>query len=149
MRDKAGEDAVASAVADAIRSLLALDAGRHYHVEAFGEELADHGRRARRIVGGIAVDQDVDVGFDVVEHPPHHVTFALIGFASHDGAGAARHLHGLVGRIVVVDIDRRRRQRRTKISDHLGDRMLFVVARHQDRHLMVSVDHIFGNRYAA
>ena len=45
-------------------------------------------RRARRIVGGVAVDQHVDVGFDVVEHPPHHVTFALMGLAAHDGAGA-------------------------------------------------------------
>jgi hypothetical protein len=43
----------------------------------------------------------------------------------------------------------RRPQRRTGIGDHLGDRTPFVVARHQDRHLMVRVDHIFGNTFAA
>ena len=39
MRDKAGEDAVAGAVAGAIGGLLALDARRHDHVEPLGESL--------------------------------------------------------------------------------------------------------------
>ena len=65
-------------------------------------------RRARRIVGGVAVDQHVDVGVDVGEHAPHHVALALVRLAAHDGAGRARDLDGAVGRIVVVDVDRRR-----------------------------------------
>jgi len=62
---------------------------------------------------------------------------------------ARRHHHGLVCRIVVADMHSRRRHRRTEIGDHPGDRTLFVVAGHQDRHLMVRVDHIFGNTFAA
>ena len=45
-------------------------------------------RRARRVVGGVAVDQHVDVGLDVGEHAPHHVALALVRLAPHHGAGA-------------------------------------------------------------
>jgi len=133
VRDEAGEDAIAGAMAGAISGLLALDARRHHHVEPLSEQFVDHRRRTRRIVGRVAVHQHVNVGFDVVEHPPHDMAFALRGLAADHSAGCARHLHRVVGRIIVIDIDRRRRQRRTEIGDDLGNSVLFIVARHQDR----------------
>jgi hypothetical protein len=86
-----------SSRSSAVGRLIALDAGCDHHVEPLDQKLADHGGCARRVVRGIAVHQNVDVGFDVVEHPPHHMAFALIGLAAHDGAGGAGYLHCLVG----------------------------------------------------
>ncbi len=97
MGDKAGQDAVAGAVAAAISRLLAVDAGADHHVEPVADQLFHHRRGARRVIGGVAVDQHIDVGFDVIEHPPHHVALALIGLAANDGAGRARGRDGIVG----------------------------------------------------
>ena len=46
--------------------------------------------RGRRIVGAIAVHQDVHVSLDIGKHPPNHVTFALHRLAAHDGALGSR-----------------------------------------------------------
>ena len=110
--DKAGQHPVAGAVAGAIGRLVAIDAGRHHHVEPVADQFCDHRRRARRVIGGVAVDQHVDVGLDVVEHPPHHMALALMGLAADHGAGLLRGLDRAVGGIVVVDIDRSRRAAR-------------------------------------
>ena len=70
-----------------IGALIAIDTAAHHHVEPIVGQHLDHRRRARRIIGGIAVDQYVDVGFDVVEHPPHDMTLALVVLAPDHGAG--------------------------------------------------------------
>ena len=88
---------------------------------------------ARRVVGGVAVDQHVDVGVDVGEHAPHHAALALVLLAPDDGAGLGRRLDGAVGGIVVVDVDAGLRQRRAEIGHDLADGGLLVVARHQHR----------------
>ena len=95
--------------------------------------LLDHAARARRVVGGVAVDQHVDVGVDVGEHAPHHAALALVLLAADDGAGPGRRLDGAVGGIVVVDVDAGLRQRRAEIGHDLADGRLLVVARHQHR----------------
>ena len=78
MGDEAGQQPIAGAMAGAIGRLLAIDAACHHHVEPFRDELVDHRRRARRVVGRVAVDQHVNIGLDVVEHAPHHVALALM-----------------------------------------------------------------------
>ncbi len=93
---------------------------------------------AARIVGGIAVHQDVNVRIDVGEHPPHHVAFALMGLATDRGAGAAGDLDGAVGGIVVIDVDHRLGQRGPEVGNHLGDCGLLVEARQQDRHALAT-----------
>ena len=60
---------------------------------------------ARRIVGGVAVDQHVDVGLDVGEHAPHHEALALALLAPNDGAGLGRRFDRAIGGIVVVNVD--------------------------------------------
>ena len=75
------------------------------------DQRIDHARRARRVIGRIAIDQHVDVGIDIGEHPPHHMALALAALAAHLGAGRARDLDGAIRRIVVVDEDFGRRQR--------------------------------------
>ena len=128
-----GEQPIAGAVTGAIGRLLAVDAIADHHVEPVGEQPLDHGRRARRVVGGVAIDQHVDVGFDVGEHAPHHVALALALFLVDFGAGGARRRCGIVGRIVVEDEDGRARQRGAEVLDDFRDRHRFVVAGHQDR----------------
>ena len=88
---------------------------------------------ARRVVGGVAVDQHVEVGLDVGEHAPHHVALALALFLEHLGAGGARGGRGIVGRIVVEHENRGRGQRRLEVAHDLGDRGFLVVAGHQHR----------------
>ena len=119
--DEAGQQPVAGAMTGAIGRLVLVDAGGDHHVEPLVDQLRDHAARARRVVGGVAIDQHVDVGLDVGEHAPDHVAFALVRLAAHHGAGGARDLDGAVGRIVVVDIDGGVRQRGAKIGDNLGD----------------------------
>ncbi len=46
---------------------------------------------------------------------------------------ARRPQRGQVARIVVVDIDRRRGQRRAEARNHVADRLLLVVAGDEDR----------------
>ena len=133
MGDKAGQQPVARAVAEAIGRLLAIDPDRADHVEPLGHELLDHPPRARRIVGGVAIDQHVDVGLDVGEHAPHHAALALALLAPDDGAGLGRRLDGAVGGIVVVNVDAGLRQRRAEIGHDLADGGLLIVARHQHR----------------
>ena len=131
--DKAGQQPVAGAVAEAIGGLLAIDPDRADHVEPLADQLIDHGAGAGRIVGGIAINQHVDVGVNVGEHAPHHAAFALVLLAADDSAGLGRSLHGAIGGVVVVDVDGCFRQRRPEIGHDLADGRLLVVARHQHR----------------
>ena len=73
-----------------------VDAKTDHHVEMFGQQLFDHAGRAGRVIGGIAIDQHIDVGVDVGEHPPHHMALALVPLAAHLGAGLAGDRNGAV-----------------------------------------------------
>ena len=73
-----------------------VDAKPHHHVEMIRQQQLDHARRAGGVVGRVAVDQQVDIGIDIGEHPPHHMTLALAAFAAHLGARLARHRGGTV-----------------------------------------------------
>ena len=97
------------------------------------QQRVDHARRAGGVVGGVAIDQHIDIGIDIGEHPPDHMTLALAAFAAHLRAGIARDRDGAIRRIVVVDEDFGRRQRFAKIGDDGGDRGFLVEARHQNR----------------
>ena len=120
-------------MAASVGGLRLVDAKADHHVEMLVAQPVDHARSARRVVGRIAVDQHVDIGFDVGEHAAHDVTLALALLAAHDGAGLARKARGAVVRIVVVDVDLGRGQRRAKTGDDGRDRRLLVVAGHQHR----------------
>jgi hypothetical protein len=99
--------------------------------------------RARRVIRGIAVDQHVDVGLDIGEHPPHHAALALVLLAADDSAGGGCRFDGTVGRIVVVDVDAGLWQRRAEIDHDLADGGFLVVARHQHRNPAAA--HDFGS----
>ena len=70
-----------------IRFLLAMDTAADHHIEPIVEQPRDHLAHARRVIGRVAVDQHIDVGFDVREHPPHDIAFALAGLAEDVRAG--------------------------------------------------------------
>ena len=123
-------------MAATISRCFVIDAGGNHHIQPLFDEAGDHRRCAWCVVGGVAVDQHIDISFDVIEHTPHHMTLALIGLAANDGAGAARGFDCAVGGIVVVDVDSRAWQRRPEVRDDFSDGALFVVAGHQNRNLI-------------
>ena len=45
--------------------------------------------RLRGIIGIVAVDHDINVGFDLGEHPPHHVALSGAGFVTDQCSGLA------------------------------------------------------------
>ena len=115
-----------------IGGLGLIDAKAHHHIEMVGQQRIDHARRAGGVVGRVAVDQHIDIGVDIGEHAPDHMTLALAAFAAHLRAGIARDRNGAIRRIVVVDEDFGRRQRFAKIGDDGGDRSFLVETRHQN-----------------
>src|SRR3954449_12036941 len=125
-------------MAGAISIRLLLHPRRHHHVEALFHLARDHGAHAAGVIGGVAVDQNVDVRLDIGEHPPHHEALALMRLAPDHRAGGAGDLLGIVGRIVVVDIDRGLGELGPETGDHPGDGRLFVEAR--DQHGQTLVD---------
>src|SRR5262249_59877564 len=120
----------------AVGRLVLIDARPDHHVETLFDETRAHDAGARRIVGGVAIHQNVEVRVDVGEHSPHDVALALVPLAPHQRAGGARDLAGAVGGIVVVDVDRGLGQRGAEIGDHFADGRLLVEAGHQDRHAL-------------
>jgi hypothetical protein len=129
VRDEAGEQGIAEAVAGAVGGLLGIDAAADDHVQVFLDELGDQRRGARGVVGDVAVAHQVDVGIDVGEHAAHDVALALQGLAAHDGAGGGGHLGRTVLRVVVVDVDPRLRKFAPEAFDDGADGGLLVIAR--------------------
>ena len=137
--EEARKQPVSGAMTEAVGRVLLINARPDHHVETLFGETRDHGARARGIVGGVTIDQNVEVRVDVGEHSPHHVALALMPFAPHQRAGGAGNLAGAVGGVVVVDVDRGLGQRGAEIVDHRADGRLLVEARHQDRHALAGV----------
>ena len=83
---------------------------------------------ARRVIGTVAVDQQIYVRINVREHAADDVALALQRLLAHDGAGGAGMGGGLIRRVVVIDIDGRRRELGLEGFDHARDREGLVVA---------------------
>ena len=115
-------------MAGAVGRINLVAASPDHHVEILVQQLGDHGGRGPCLVGRVGIRHDVDVGVDIGEHAPHHVTFALTRFEPNDGAGGARDRPRVVAGIIVEDVDLRGRQSRAEIGDGPADRHLFVVA---------------------
>jgi hypothetical protein len=109
-RDETGEEAVAHAMAGAVGGALPVDAAPDHHVELVPGEAGDHLGRARRRVGVVAIDEHVDIGLDVREHPANDLSLALRRHVPHLGAGCPGGLDGCVARVVVEDVDLGARQ---------------------------------------
>ena len=124
-------------MAGTISVRLPFDPRRHHHVETAFDQARDQGAHAAGVVGGVAVDQHVDVGLDVGEHPPHHVALALVALAPDHRAGGAGDLQGAVGGVVVVDVDRGLGQLGAETGDHSGDGGFFVEAGDQHGQTLV------------
>lgn len=63
------------------------------------------------------------------------MALTLTGFDSDDGTGLVRQNAGLIGRIVVVDVNESVRQNTPEICHYRRDRALFVQTRNQNRNL--------------
>ena len=130
-----GVAAVAVASGQAASTLALLNITRAGdHVVLAVEHPLHQPRRRGGVVGAVAVHQHVDVGLDVGEHAPHHVALALARLCAHHGARLLGARARVVGRVVVVDVDARLRQRAAKRAYHVADRGAFVPAGNQNGH---------------
>ena len=137
---KPREQPISGAMAAPISGRLAVDARAHDHVEPLLDQPGDHGARARRVIGRVTVGQHVNVGIHIGEHAPHHIALALMTSRAAPPRRRLSDFNGAVGRVVVVDVDRRARKRGAKGADHLGNRGLFVVTGQQHRDLLAIED---------
>jgi hypothetical protein len=129
---RAAQHAVAESMSGAVCGPVPGGAGPGDHVEASVDQAPDHLGSRTGVVGIVAVDQHVDVRFDVREHPPDDVALAQQGLPPDPRPRLLGHLCGPVGGRVVVDPHDGAGQGRAEVLDHLGDGRLFVEARDQD-----------------
>ena len=115
-----------------LREICGGKAVADHHVVAVAQYAIRHGTGVLRRVSVVSVDHQIALRIDLAEHRPDHVALALSPLVAHDGAGGAGDLVRPVGGVVVVNIDRGIRQRRTVILHYLGDGGTFVVARYQN-----------------
>ena len=104
------------------------------HVQLTTDQHRLHAGSRGGIVGVVAVDQEIDVRLDIGEHAADDMALALQPFPPHHGARGTRVQHGMVGGVIVIDIDNRVGQRRLEVGDDPADRGLLVAAWYQHRH---------------
>ncbi len=64
-------------MADGVGRRHGAVAGSADHVQPLVDQHVQHARRASGVVGIVAIDQDIDVGIDISEHPAHDMALAL------------------------------------------------------------------------
>ena len=90
------------------------------HIEAVRQQMGDELLRLPGFIGVVAVDEHVNVGFDIREHAADDVSFTLQAFVPDNCAGGLRHADRVVGRVIVVDVYSALGQRRTKVLHDLS-----------------------------
>ena len=88
-------------------------------------------------IGIVAIGHKVEVGLYLTEHASNHIALTLRVFVTHDSTGGCGLFDGTVGGVVVVDINVGLGQQFAEIAHHLADGFLFIIARQQDRNLIV------------
>jgi len=100
--------------------------------ELFANQCIDHARSTCGVIGCVTIDQHINVGIDIGEHAPDHVSLALAAFPAHHCAGGACNLDGASFRVVC------RRQRSSpsaapaKVGDYRCDGGFLVEGRAQN-----------------
>jgi len=85
-----------------------------------------HLRRCGRVVGPVAVGQNVDVGIHLREGAAHHVTLTLHGLPAQDGAGTLGLPRRVVRGVVVVDVNICRGEISLEVFDDARDSGAFI-----------------------
>ncbi len=129
------QHSIAQEMPGAVRRLDCRLARPVDHVEGALEQHLNQCRGDGCIVGVIAISEHEHVGFDIGEHPTHHVALAAQGLRADHGAGGARDLHRPIRRSVVVYEHYRARQCVPEVLYHLAYRGGLVEARDQDRNV--------------
>jgi len=104
----------------------------HYHVRMAEQDFIRHGSGSIGGVGVVAVNHDVALGVDFPEHAPDHIALALEGFAADDGACPAGQCSGIIGGVVVVNIDGSFGKGVFPVSHYFSYGAAFIVAWDQD-----------------
>src|SRR6266481_1340275 len=96
-------------VAEPMAGAIGILGGRNPHaideIETLLDETADQAGGGGGIIPIVAVDEHVDVGFNIGKHSPHHISLALACFSSNQRACLLRDFESVVAGIVVVDKD--------------------------------------------
>ena len=131
-----GQQTIAEPVALPVSGGDVGDPGAVDHIQAVLRQQAKHRGCRPRVVGIVAIHQNVCIRLDIGEHAADDVAFALQRFMPHDRSGGPGHARGIVAGVVVVDVNRRLGQRGAKIGDHFrdGDRFVVTGDQHGDAH---------------
>jgi hypothetical protein len=78
------------------------------------------------VLGGLTVDDDVNVSLDVRENAPHPFALALLLFAVDGGSGSDCRFGGVVNGLVVKHVADNRRHDPPKTGDHTRNRGFLV-----------------------
>ena len=97
-----------------------------------------------RVIGVVAIDQDVNISLDIGEHAADDVAFALQRLRPHHGAGRARHRRCTICRVIIVNVNDGVWKGSAEIADDGRDRGFFVKARDQHRDRRGFVDGPIG-----
>ena len=97
------------------------------HVDAVFKHFLRHGGTGVGGVRVVSVDHDVALRVDVLEHAADDVPLPLLRLGAHDGARGTGNGGGVVGGVVVIDIDDSLRQDRLPVGDDFLDGLCFVV----------------------
>src|SRR5690349_5594229 len=98
------EKPVSDAVTESIRVNNRVEASSIDEIEVFLEERNDERGRDRSIICVVSVDENVDVGINIGEHPPYDISFALAPLSLDESSSILGARVGVISRIVVVDI---------------------------------------------
>ena len=120
----------------------------HHHIGLMLGDKAHHLRRGLGGVGVVPVHQNIRLGVDFPEHPPHDAALALLVFPAHHRARLLGQRAGAVGGVVVVHIDGGLRQHAAEIRHHLLHRFCLVVTGDQNSdfiHIVHSCAYFFSS----
>ena len=100
----------------------------HHHIHLAFQHQIHHFPGVFRRVGVVAVDHQVAVRVDLPEHGADHIALSLTVLVAHNGPRLPSDVVGMVGGVIIIDVNIRFRQGGAVIPDHLGDGFRFIIA---------------------
>lgn len=139
--NKKADKAVAEIMAKAfiLREVSARETIANDHVRSAGKDEITHFLRIGSFVSVIAIDENIAVRDDVAKHRANDIAFTLAVFMADDGAGFLSNFSGIVGRIIVIDINLSLRQSFFIIFDDFFNGFGLVITRDKNSYTL------FGN----
>ncbi len=87
------------------RTIIVRPAGTYDHVQMTIQQSINQLSDIRHIVGKVAIDQHINIGFNIGKHSAHNITFTTFAFVTDRCTCFKRPRRRLVGGCVVVNED--------------------------------------------